>query len=62
MSEPRRQRGSGVGWLVLLAMPPLIVVVGLTLFLAWQVREGKVSPKWKPKPPATNQVQDAARR
>jgi hypothetical protein len=40
----------------LIAIPPVVVVVGLVVFFVWQVRQGKVSPKWKPKAPMTNQV------
>jgi len=42
--------------LALIAIPAVVVVVGLVVFFVWQVRQGKVSPKWKPKATMTNQV------
>lgn len=56
MSDRPRQRSGGLGWVVLIALPPVIVVVGLAAFFAWQIRKGTVTPKWKAKPVATNQV------
>jgi len=52
--EPKRR--TGTGWLALIAIPAVVVVVGLVVFFVWQVRQGKVSPKWKPKATMTNQV------
>jgi len=43
----------------MLALPPVIVVVGLIGFFAWQIRKGTIAPKWKPKPAVTNQVSTA---
>lgn len=46
--------------MALIALPPLMAVVGLAVFFAWQVSQGTITPKWKPKPkPAsgmTNEV------
>lgn len=47
-------RWKGVGWVVLMALPPLIVVVGLAVFLLWQARQGTMTPKWKAKVGTTN--------
>ncbi len=60
MSGEGPKRRTGTGWLALIAIPPLVVVVGLVVFFVWQVRQGKVSPKWKPKTTVTNQVSGGA--
>ena len=56
MSDSGRKSKWGWVWLVLIGMPPLIVLIGLVLFLALQVREGTITPKWKPRPVLTNEV------
>ncbi|MGE3309169.1 MAG: hypothetical protein AB7O66_04300 [Limisphaerales bacterium] len=59
MSGGKAGRWTGAGWLALIAVPPLVVVVGLALFFGWQIRKGAVTPKWKAKPAVTNTVAES---
>lgn len=56
MSGGGSKRWTGTGWVALIAVPPLIIVVGLVVFFGWQVRKGTITPKWKSKALTTNQV------
>ena len=50
----------GWAWVILIAVPPLIIVAGLVAMFAWQAGKGGVRPKWqKPPATATNQVTPA---
>jgi hypothetical protein len=54
MSERKGRLGkSGVAWLLLIATPPTIILTGLVSMFAWQVSNGKVTPKWRKPAPAS---------
>ena len=38
---------AGIAWLVLIATPPTIILVGVVVMFASHVREGTISPKWR---------------
>lgn len=46
-------RRGGVGWLVFIAIPPVIVLAGLVALFVWQGAKGGVRGKWQ-KGPSTN--------
>jgi hypothetical protein len=46
---------AGIGWLLLIGLPPVLILAGLIALVAWQASKGGISPKWKePPPPSTN--------
>ena len=45
------RRGGGWGWLVLIAIPPIIVIAGLVTLFVWQGAKGGVRGKWQKAPP-----------
>lgn len=51
-SMPPKRGRSGVGWLVFLAIPPVVIVAGLVAMFAWEGSRGGVTPKWKKPSPA----------
>jgi hypothetical protein len=44
--EPRSQR-SGVAWLILIFLPPVLILAGLIAVFIWQGSKGGIQPKWK---------------
>lgn len=51
MPEPSKKSRAGWGWLILIALPPVIIATGVVALFVWQGSKGGVTPKWK-KPPA----------
>lgn len=56
MPEPSSKSRAGWGWLVLIALPPVIIATGVVTLFVWQGSKGGVTPKWKKPlvPVATN--------
>lgn len=50
MSGDHSKRGRGLGWIVLILIPPVAVVIGLVAVFIWQGSKGGITPKWKKKP------------
>lgn len=50
----------GLGWLILMAIPPVAVIAGLVAVFVWQGSKGGITPKWKAKAASTNGVTGSA--
>ncbi len=48
MVEPRKRMGpTGIAWLVLIATPPTLILVGMVVMFASHISQGTISPKWR---------------
>lgn len=47
MNGEGRKVGRGWPWLLLMAVPPVVVVVGLSAMFGWQGAKDGIQPKWR---------------
>ena len=55
MNGERRRVGRGWPWLLLMAVPPVVVVSGLVAMFWWQGSKDGIQPKWRKTGDATGE-------